>query len=412
MENTFPSVIFGRRLHRKQSHHAYPTAMKHNTGQVLPFCLLLIVALLILVISNFEIGFLQLKKIENQKKLDGIALHYATDYARGLNALAGINEALVIARNRGYMMASVYTALAGCTLFGGACARQFSNLSMEIYPFYRKLNKLGKDLALQQEQIIAWMLQSRCQSNMEALTLFKNYHYFPELPCVYRPDYSGLPFYRPDEKFGKQVAGVEDCQMQRIHSYEQFQAYVEKLSSQSVEDGSVRLKIKFTSVQQTIHFEKPLTLDIAKKLPRSMQKKITDHYENFIFREAMIHHCKKFTQLFEKLTKGFPFVFEIPSPLVLKSIYFQRDHKMAFMASGSVQSPIETIRTKDQLGKHHEKIWSVTEISIDGDDFQKMEFKPRLDSITLQNELYMDAIQKKPYIRWPNLIGSKDEFFH
>jgi hypothetical protein len=386
--------------------------MRSNHGQIMPFCMLMIAILIFFIISNFEIGFLNFRKIQQQKKMDGIAMHYATDYARGLNALAALNQALVITSQRGYMMAGVYTALAACTAFTGICAKQFVSLSIEIVPFYKKLNKLGKSLARQQEGIIKWMIQSRCSSNIEMLTTFENFHLYPELPCTLQSNFEGLPFYRPDETATENIEGVEDCKTQEFTSYNQFDEFTNTLSDQLTYRKVPRFDIRYESEKRTVHHERPKTIAQAQALTASMQKRVGDHYENFGFRKAIVQYCTKFTELFGELTHDLPFVFDIPAPLVFKDDFFQHGNKMIFIASNKIDSGFKKIQPQERSTDSPKKVWGMTEILIDGDNFRKMKFKPRIDSISLNKELWISATTKRPWVGWPNLITNEHEILH
>jgi len=371
-----------------------------RSGQVMPFCVLLIAGLLILILSNFQIGFLNFRKIQQQKKMDGIAMHYATDYARGLNALAALNQGLSITAQRGYMMAGVYTALAACAILTGICAEQFKNLSLEIVPFYIKLNKLGKSLAKQQDGIIRWMIKARCRASLEMVPVFDNFHLYPEFPCTFYPDYRGLPFYRPNETATENIEGVEDCKTQEFTSHNQFNSFADSLT-QGANYRSPRFSVRYESQFKTIHHEKPRTALLAKELPASISRKVRDHYETFIFKKATVKFCTKFTQLLGKLTNDF-IAFDIPSPLVFKDEFFEHGHKMIFIASDKIDTEFRNVYSPANTNLP-KKVWATSEVWIQGDNFKKMEFKPQLNAITLDRELWSNATQKKPWVRWPNI---------
>jgi hypothetical protein len=286
--------------------------MRKQAGQILPFCLLLTTALLVLIISNFEIGFLNLSKIQEQKKLDGVAFQYATDYARGLNGLAALNRGLEIVSQRGKLVAGVYAILAGCTLFTGACSKPFNRLSSEIGPFFRKLNKLGADLKFQQEKIIHWMVANRCQTNPFNGMIFQNFHLYPSFGCEFYGDYSNLPFYRP-------ISSIFD----------------------------------------------------------------------------------------QKL----PFVFDVPAPLKFKSEFLSEKNKMIFISANPKDNRLDKIHPGTFKGLP-KKIWSLSEIKVDGEDFQKMEFKPRLNAVSLETQLWQAFQPQKILEDWPNLQGIQNEIAH
>jgi hypothetical protein len=387
--------------------------MKQNAGQIFPFCVMIIAMILILVISNFEIGFLNFRKIQQQKKVDGITMHFATDYARALNGLAALNEGLMTIRNRGWIVAATATVLAACSLpQPDKCGKPLAKLSVKLPTFYSRLNKLGETMATQQKEIITWMLQSRCQANTELrLTTFSNMQFYPVFPCSFRSDFHGLPFYRPSEEFGEEINGVEKCRTQTLHSHNRFKDLAENLST-NFHEGSATFKIQYASRFGTKHFEKPKYAHLAKMLPYSMQRRVTDHYENFIFQEASVTSCTRFRDLFGKMNKGVPFVFKIPKPLVFKPEFFTQDNKLILLAADKIKSPFKNVSTSNQLGDLEDKVWGLTETIVTGDDFQKMDFKAEITAVTLQTEVWQAAMRNNPLGDWPNLWKSGDEIQH
>lgn len=385
--------------------------MRRKTGQIFPFCLLLLTILLAFIISNFEIGFLNLRKIQQQKKLDGIAMSYATDYARGLNALAGLNEGLEIAIERGHMMAIAFTTLGACAPFAPPCARAFTKLAIKIRPFYKKLNKLGKELAEQQNQIIGWMTKTRCQANQASFFEFKNFHMYPSFPCTVQPDFRHLPFYRPDQDSDEKIKGVSKCEILTFNSYNQFKSRIDSLASQRFTNSIPNIEVRYLSNSKKTHFEKPLTFEKAQELTPSMSVVVRNNHEQFQFSQATLEQCTEFKRLFGSLTEGIPFVFDIPAPLVFKEDFFQEKNRIIFIASNKINSDFENVHP-GQFEDLAKKVWALTEIKINGTDFKKMEFKPKIESISLHLKLTDELQRKKPLQGFPNLRSIQHEIAH
>lgn len=270
---------------------------KNNTGQVLPFCMICICAILLLVLSNFEIGYLNMRKVQQQKKIDGLLMFQATDYAIALNKLAALNEGLRTANNRGKFVMAVYLALEACSKpFPYVCKVPRDNLKQKLRPFYSKLDKLGDDFVAEQEKIISAMLNDRCKTLMEWKRNFVNVHFFPELPCQFYGNYSQLPFYRPS-------------------------------------------KAVFVS-----------------------------------------------------------------SPLIFKSEFFKEKNRLLLLTSDLIHSPFPQLHP-GQMKDLDPKLWAISQIIVDGTNFQNMEFKPRFEAISLSHKF------KEPEIV-SMLERSKHEIHH
>lgn len=283
-----------------------------NQGQILPFCMILMSVLLWIIISNFEVGFLNLRKIQVQKKLDGTALDYGTTYARALNGLAATNEGLKIAAQRGYMMTVIAAALAASAQIPYSPTKVWWKMLKPKLPrFYKRLNKLGESLAKQQEQIISWMVQTRCLSEQTYKLEFNSFYMYPHFPCSFHGDFEGLPFYRPGD--------------------------------------------------------------------------------------SLSHHL--------------PLAFNIPAPLVFKNEFFEEKNRFIFLVSEKIKSPFHKIHLDSS---HHSSgtVWSLTEIKIEGHDFQKMEFVPRLSPVSLENKLWRGIQANNPINNIPSLEVVSREIAH
>ncbi|MCC7460733.1 MAG: hypothetical protein IT286_05465 [Proteobacteria bacterium] len=395
--------------------------MKRNGGQIFPACVMLIAMLLVLILSNFEISFLNFRKIQQQKKMDGFAMHYAADYAKALNALAALNDGLATVRNRAWLVSGAEAALLPCAPYQWKkCGLPLVRLTAELPRFYSRVNKLGKEMVKQQEQIISWMLQTRCQANTElSRTAFADFQLYPVFPCAFRSDYAGLPFYRPyDDYTNPENQGVENCKTATYTSYNSFKSLTSKLANKPVEETVAQFKVTYQSTHNNLHFEKPIHANAAHNLPYSMQKIIRQQPEKFDFAKAEITYCAKFGQVLGSISEGIPAFFEIPAPLVFKSEFFTRDNKIIFMASDSLRSqfkkPLQTFYRQDDQSTPsiQDKVWGLTEVIIEGEDFRKMEFNAKMSAVTLQNGLERVARIKNPLIDWPDLIRNKNEILH
>lgn len=246
--------------------------------------MLLIAGLLYLIISNFHIGMFNLKKIESQKRMDAIALEYGTQYARALNGLAALNEGLSIAANRGKLVTTVATILSACSVVpatAAVCRPLWERLSSKLPRFYRNLQKLGKNLVKQQEQIIDWMVQQRCADSKISWATSHDFDMYPRFDCHAFNRYADLPFHRSL-------------------------------------NGSVF---------------------------------------------AMI---------------------DIPQPLQFKPSFFVDQNRMIFVSSQSSDSAADDVATRIRKPS---KIWALSEIKIEGTDFEKMEFVPKLTAVSLVHQL-------------------------
>ncbi|MEZ4846822.1 MAG: hypothetical protein R2877_07810 [Bdellovibrionota bacterium] len=395
--------------------------MKCNSGQIFPFCVMLLAMVLVLILSNFEIGFLNYRKISEQKKMDGFAMHYAADYARALNALAALNEGLAIVRNRAWLVSGTEAMLIACSIpKPDKCGLPLARLSAKLPQFYSRIDRLGQAMAKQQEQIISWMLQTRCQANTELRwTAFKDFQMYPVLPCSFRSDFEGIPFYRPYDDFSNsQNQGVENCKTATHTSYNDFQNLTRNLSNQPIEESVAQFKVIYESAQGNQHTERPIHATAAHNLPYSTQQRVQNQSEKFDFKKAEVTYCAKFGQILGSVSEGIPPLFEIPAPLVFKPEFFTRDNRIIFMASNSIDSgfnkPLKTFYRQDQNRPPHlqDKVWGLTEVKIEGEDFRKMDFIPKITAVTLQNGLERTAKANNPLVQWPNLIRNQNEIHH
>ncbi len=280
---------------------------RRNQGQILPFAMIIIVILAYFIFSNFEIAYLNFKKVKQQKETDAFALAMANNYARGLNVLAAYNEGLVIAKNRTKLVTLVTAAVTACAAaWIPPCIRAERKLIPKVTQYYSRVNKLGKTIEQNQKQIISWMANIQC--DLQTVENIKKPTYvYPDIFCDHRNRNEPLPFHRS-------------------------------------------ISTDFTDTLIPVH---------------------------------------------------------IPEPLVLTNDFFNEKNKIIIAQQPKIESVMADSHGGflKSLGQH---LWTMSEVKINGENFEKMEFTPTLHAISLQSELWKQ-IKHNPTLSTEPTIG---EFEH
>lgn len=383
---------------------------KRNRAQILPFCMLLVCIVVSILFSNFEIGYSQYRKVENQKNLDADLLILANQYARAYNSIAALNEGLSIAANRAYMVAEVYTALGVCSaLLVKPCIDAFEKLSKTLPDFYDHLQKLGAGMASDQDQIAKWMVDTHCTSILNSKIRFDKFHLYPEFPCHDVDIQTSLPFFRPNTASGETDAqNVKKCRTKKMSSYSQFKIHLDVLQNDPLSNAS-DIEIQYVSDHtRKTHYENPRNVIEANVLPFTITQKEGDRFVPYRFSTAEIHFCKEFSSLFQKITGKLPALFRIPSPMIFKNEFFEEKNKIIAIAAMKNNSVFEAYHPEDQINPSSH-VWSISEVKLEGDDLQKMDFKPYLHAISLDQKLWSELRYDSI---WPNLQELQDEIHH
>ncbi len=383
---------------------------KNNRAQILPFCLLLVCIVVSIIFSNFEIGYSQYRKVENQKNLDADLLILANQYARAYNSIAALNEGLSIAANRAYMVAEVYTALGVCSaLLVKPCIDAFEKLSKTLPGFYDHLQKLGARMASDQDQIAKWMVDTQCTSILNSKIRFDKFHLYPGFPCTGVDIQTSLPFFRPNSPSSEiDPQNVKKCRTKKVSSYSQFKIQMDVLQNNPLANAA-DIEIQYVSDHtRKIHYENPRNVIEANILPFTITQKEGNRFAVYRFSMAEIHFCKQFSSLLQKITGKLPALFHIPSPMVFKNEFFEDKNKIIGIAAIKNNSVFETYHPEDNTHPSSD-VWSISEVKLEGNDLQKMDFKPYLHAISLDQKLWSELRYDSI---WPNLQELQDEIHH
>ena len=335
-------------------------------------------------------GLLYWRKVQHQKDLDGIALEYGTQFARGLNTLAALNQALSIAKQRAYLMAATYTSLAACSPTP-ICIRALSRLTPKIKPFFRKIRNLGENLRDKQEQIMTWMIQVQCQFSQRGSNRFEAFRFYPNF-CGQPVE--NLPFTRLASK----DIDVVRCKDQKFHHFFRFKSAASRKSLHG-RIVSNEIIVEYTnSTNDTSYFIKPTTNWEVQKLSPYLQK---DRHR-YIFSQGKIKVCKKFSNLWKKIEKSLPLGFQLPEPLELTKKFFNEQNKTLFLASTNRIYFDE---------KEEKSLWGLSEIKVKGENLSKMKFASFLHSISLEKQLWKKLNSDFRH-NWPNLSSFENEIYH
>ena len=385
--------------------------MKNNrNGQVLPFCMILICVLLWFLFSNFEIGFQNFKKIENQKKLDSFALDLSTQYARGYNALAALNDGLKTVALHAEAVATIAVIVNACGLFIPICSQPAKNLDEELPGFYRKVTKLGKVMADQQDAIAKWMINTQCTYIAQSYLVFGQFHMYPKYDCFSSDQTSQLPFYRPNNNEDEKIKGINKCNSIKLTSFNQFKTDVEKLD-EGKNEVKTDIQITYVSTNGGKLYKNPANAREATLASSAINQREGDHYINYHFDNATMKSCVSFNDIFHSVIGKLPELFDIPAPLIFKNEFFEEKNKLIMIAMQKLDSPIKEIHG-DVLQDTPNQVWSLSEVKIDGTDFSDMKFSTALHSVSLVDQLSDQLDTNVSFHSWPNIKDLKNEIHH
>lgn len=362
-----------------------------NQGQVMPFCLLLIVILTWVIYSNFEIGYVNFKKAQQQKEVDQITLDLATQFSRGYNEIAVINEGLEKIRNRGVIVALATAAAHYCAAYlAPPCLKFVAKMDPKLIDFYTNLSNLSDEMVKDQEAIQKWMLGVYCNKKFLLKAQFRLALY-PRYTCS-EAKIEELPLVRTtDEDFD----GIQKCKKLTINSYEQFQSNILNLYSDKKNSD---LHVTYENFETKKRFSvAPKNFDEASKLPSTMSRQNNGRYLTYFFKQVNYQRCEVFTDIMADLGGIASSIMSLKGPLVFTEDFAKSKNRFIALAAPGVRedgSPFEKSHG-DLLNGITNDTWSVSESKILGTNLAEMEFKPRLNAISLQKELDED-IEKHP----------------
>ena len=331
------------------------------SGQALLLVMILIPILVISFFAIFDEGFASYQHLRQQKVTDSYAFNLATDQARALNAIAALNKGLVIAHNRGLLMATAVTGLTACSAFSPDCAKALQRLLPKVRPFYRKLDALGKSLAAQQDALVDWAYQTQ----VSALIYFHRQNSQVMFALGPRLQPTRLQLVRADTQSSAMNSLVE-CKSHITTSITQAQYLANAFPSNN---AILRYEESLTGLQQRITLDpynkKPITSPVYDRVGTTMKP--------FYFHSAVVRVCASFRSILQNI--NLDFIFDVPAPYVFLNTHFQTSDHLDLVA----RSPLDEI-TPSIFGKKNSYHTNQTESSaiVLGSNLMNMEFVPRL----------------------------------
>ncbi len=362
-----------------------------NRGQILPLALFLLPVLALFIGVNGERLNLQVRKVAEQRDADTTLLLAATQQARALNAIAALNEGLQIALERGYAMAVAITAVTACaamTLGMSPCSKAATSLARDAPPFYRKLNKLGRELAKSQDEILAWAEVAPSQTVVVRNT-FEGLH----SRIFLHPRLARLRVRRVGEEgFRSMGLGEEEVGMAgggdvvRCRA-SQFGAGQYAQLASIPRDGNDRLSLTYISAG---------AFGATRELGELRGLAFREHNQRWNFLRGTLIKCESFRDIMQSVSSA-NFVFNLPPPYALEES-FPNAQRIALGRSTSGTIRFKPLLNRDSQGQiHRQKIWAFSEARVKGLDLGKMEFFVDLTKITMLNEL----LENLPFLDAP-----------
>lgn len=389
--------------------------MKHRSrGQIMPFCVFLIMILLWVIFSNFEIGFVNFKKTQQQKEIDAVTLDLSTQFARGYNAIAAINDGLLKIRNHGLIIAGVAAAAHACAVVAvPPCIRYVAKLDPKLPPFFKNLYDLGQEMKKDQENIQKWMISTYCSKELETRIKYRLALY-PRYSCR-QIKIEELPLTRAaDEDFN----GVMKCHKTKIENYSQFHSFIENHNN-SFDNKSIEIHVIYENYEtKRKYYAHPVSFQDALLIQASIMRKEGSHYRSYNFKRAELENCENFKNFFSQLSTRFSQLLLLPGPLKLKDEFFNSKNRFIALAAPGFLDEGSPFKDKhgDILSFVFNNTWTVSESKILGSDLNEMEFTPRLNAVSLHKELD-EEIKNHPPIssylaRFPKLSEMEDDIHH
>jgi len=379
-------------------HHANPYRSVGKTslekGQILPLALVLLPVLIVFVGANGYRWHGGIQKIKYQRQADALVLLALNEQARAYNAIAALNEGLQITLERAYAMGVALVTLKACaalTLGTSPCLTALIRLESQAIPFFKKVNRLAKLLADQQDVLKSWA--AKAPQKIVATYNIKNNinNHSTQKAILFTPAH--LPI-RRFTKHEIKSNGVEQsgfgngsdllrCNENKFSTYSSF--HQARLTGSFYLKKHDTLTITYQSSNSGIPklFHPKTSFEI-----RAFQRNrwINEHGQTQLFKfdTSVLRKCESFKDLLLRLNNYIPLPIQIPPPYVLDEKYFQDGNQMKIvLQSKDPENPfMPFLSQKGSSLKTSNKFWSVSQAKLKGHDLEKMDFSAHLSSFS------------------------------
>ncbi|MFH1262401.1 MAG: hypothetical protein V1495_03015 [Pseudomonadota bacterium] len=373
--------------------------MRRNrrSGQVFPLFALLLTPLILFVGANADRLSSGIAKIRNQRETDSVALTIANERARALNAIAALNQGLKIASDRGYAVAVALLTLEACTMMlfsSPLCGPALTKLSAKAVPFYRKLEKLGRILRRQQEEILIWAdarpREIETRFNLSHVGKAQLFPYAPGPLPVRRSEAppAGPPGELSSADDFSSGREVRKCSVTRFNTYSDFRTAIERDAFRLGRHDSAVIDYRNprSGTRRQFQAETPTAL-LGVRPTRCFPGNAPGDCAQF--QNATLFRCRSVYDLLGHLGLASPV--KIPEPLQLEDRFFSDGNRLA-VARGTKNrnrafDPLLRRRVGERISRPD--LWALSETEIAGGDLAKMEFRPLLTSIHLDRPLWL-----------------------
>jgi len=340
-----------------------------SSGQILPITLFMIPILLFFITANGERLFRTNEKVQNQRKADALLLHVATQQARALNAVAALNQGLQIAKERAYILAAAITSLGLCaalTLFASPCTRALASLSKSAPTFFKKLMKLGREMARSQDELLQWAEKIPKQTISFSNLLSRGNAWAVVTPSRILAHRSSTLLRGNFER----QAFFEGKDLKRCHKQTLGRSEYDSLEKLTIGKHD-ELNVTYSSWGDP---------NRTKRLNHADGRELYNDGLHWSYQSATFRKCESFNDLLQKMNNGEPLRFYLPPPYVLKTS-FNANQRIAIARMSHQNSPFPRI-------KNPVPSWSFSEARPVGSTLSKMKFTSVLTKVTLVRRIY------------------------